>query len=114
MIRVDGVRVHDGTSVALLSGDQVVVRLHDHETAEEVLNGDGTLARGAVSSWTLLGGVLTFEYNQRAAETLGFPRVHELSLTLGDDDLGRMRDTLLEILNGTCCRVETPGGIVTE
>ncbi|GAB2604469.1 hypothetical protein Aab01nite_78150 [Paractinoplanes abujensis] len=113
MIRVDQVHVHDGTSVALLAGGRTVVRLHDREDAEEVFNGDGTLAHGAVSSWTLLGDVLTFEYNRRAAEALGFPRVHELRLALGPQDVSRVRDTLLEILNGTCCRVETPDGIVT-
>ncbi|GAA2545551.1 hypothetical protein GCM10010435_13140 [Winogradskya consettensis] len=64
---------------------------------------------GPIRSWTLRGGDLTFEYGERAATELGFPTLHELQLDIPEDEIARTRDELLEILNGTCCVIDTPG-----
>ncbi|MEU7823573.1 hypothetical protein [Catellatospora sp. NPDC049133] len=81
---------------------------------DEVINSAGDVATGAVSSWTLIGQVLTLELNRRAAERLGFPRDYRLRLDLTPEAFSLARASLLDILYAECFVVDMPEGRVTS
>jgi hypothetical protein len=117
--RIDRVEISDTAeqhSVLLTAGDRpvVLVRMMADALAEDVVNGAGVVAHGAVSSWTLIERTLTLEYNHAAAGALGFTRQHALPLDVSVEELEQLRDALLEILETACCVIETPAGRIVR
>ncbi|RKR91827.1 hypothetical protein BDK92_6249 [Micromonospora pisi] len=74
--------------------------------AHEVINGDGVVVYGAVSSWRLTRRDLYLEYSARSAARLGFPRLHHLRLDLSDEQFAEVRAALVEIIGVECHVIE--------
>jgi hypothetical protein len=86
------------------------VRLRYDGMADEVVNSAGVVATWPVNAWVLTTHELSLEFDERAAEALGFPRDCQLRLKLDDDAIGTVRAALLEILQCACFVVDTIEG----
>jgi hypothetical protein len=113
-VRVDRADAGEHTLALSAAGRHVLLfRLRDPAGVEEVVDGAGAVAVGAVNAWTLIGHDLTVELNRPAATALGLSRDLRLRLDLDADGIRRVRTALLTILECACFVVDTPDGRVT-
>jgi hypothetical protein len=76
----------------------------------EVVCGDRTAKREPVQAWSLVGSMLSIEYDHRSARDLGVTTVQRLLLDVDENTLARARDQLVRILaDGTCFLVDSGG-----
>ncbi|MFD0597458.1 hypothetical protein ACFQZ4_38495 [Catellatospora coxensis] len=117
--RADVRETDDASTLILSAGGVHVVMIRRRYDGgwgdtDEVINSAGEVATGAVSSWTLIGSVLTLELGRSAAARLGFPRDYRVRLDLTSEAFSLARSSLLEILHTECFVVDTPEGRVTS